>query len=56
MPQFPSVLIEEADDDSEIPGRAGGDASMHEVLRLRLAVRFALHQTPLRMTELWGGT
>jgi hypothetical protein len=37
----------------ETPLVAGGGAGEHEVLRLRLAIRFAYRQTALRMTGLF---
>ena len=45
------VLIEEADGDAKIPLVAGATAGVREILRLRLAIRIAHRQTPLRMTD-----
>jgi hypothetical protein len=45
------MIIEEADCDTEIGRIAEGCAYLIGILRLRLANRFALRQTPLRMTN-----
>lgn len=49
--KFDLVVTEEVNDDAEIPGIGSGSAGGPGVLRLRLAIRFAHRQTPLRMTS-----
>src|SRR5579872_4447 len=48
------LLVEEADYYAEIPGFETSRFGAVGILRLRLAVPFALRQTSLRMTTVWG--
>jgi hypothetical protein len=48
---FGVLLVKKADYDAEIPFAAVSRLGAVGILRLRLAGRFALRQTSLRMTE-----